>query len=301
MDNTYSSLKTARELCSTEPAGVQTLVQKATSRTKVVAVPMKAVPAAVPSQAGVTQDMKAKRKEVPVAGRAHLLVVEDELDLQELLRYNLARDGFRVTCVDSGEKAVVAIKAETPDLIVLDVMLPGMDGLEFCRAVRGNPQTLGVPIVMLTAKSEESDVVAGLELGADDYVTKPFSPRVLLSRVKAVLRRGKKAVADAEAADEESESRIEVGDLVIRPERHEVLVKNEPVELTATEFRLLHMLARRPGRVFTRQQIIEAIHGKVIAVTDRSVDVQVVMLRRKLGDVGQEIQTVRGVGYRFRE
>jgi two-component system phosphate regulon response regulator PhoB len=253
------------------------------------------------SPSGVPQEVKAKKKETPAAGRAHLLVVEDELDLQELLRYNLARDGFRVTCVDSGEKAIIALRAETPDLIVLDVMLPGMDGLEFCRAVRGNPQTLGVPIVMLTAKSEESDVVAGLELGADDYVTKPFSPRVLLSRVKAVLRRGKAAVAEAQAGGEESESRIEVGDLVIRPERHEALVKGAPVELTATEFRLLHLLARRPGRVFTRQQIIEAIHGKMISVTDRSVDVQVVMLRRKLGEVGQEIQTVRGVGYRFRE
>lgn len=283
-------------LCSTGSDGVQTLAQRATSRIKPALAGANSE-----APAGVTQDMKAKRKESPASGKAHLLVVEDEIDLQELLRYNLARDGFRVTCVDSGEKGLAAIRAETPDLIVLDIMLPGMDGLEFCRAVRGNPQTLAVPIVMLTAKSEESDVVAGLELGADDYVAKPFSPRVLLSRVKAVLRRGKKAIADAEVEAQESESRVEVGDLVIRPERHEVLVKGEPVELTATEFRLLYLLARRPGRVFTRQQIIETIHGKSIAVTDRSVDVQVVMLRRKLGEVGQEIQTVRGVGYRYRE
>jgi len=273
------------------PGAVQTMTPKAVNRIK---------PANFP--AGVPRDVKARRKENPPAGRAHLLVVEDEPDIQELVRFNLVRDGFRVTCVDSGEKAVAALRVETPDLIVLDVMLPGMDGLEVCRAVRGNPATLHVPIVMLTAKSEESDVVAGLELGADDYVNKPFSPRVLLSRVKAVLRRGKKAAGAEEAASEAAEeARIEAGDLVIRPDRHEVLVRGEPVELTATEFKLLHMLARRPGRVFTRQQIIEAIHGKMISVTDRSVDVQVVMLRRKLGEVGQEIQTVRGVGYRFRE
>ncbi|MEX0776784.1 MAG: response regulator transcription factor [Phycisphaeraceae bacterium] len=244
------------------------------------------------------QDAKAKRKVTPDTGRGHLLVVEDEQDLQDLVRYNLERNGYRVSAVDSGEKALKLVRAEIPELIVLDLMLPGMDGLEFCRMVKADPALATIPIIMLTAKSEEADVVTGLELGADDYVTKPFSPRVLLARVKAVMRRGGgEPLTEAAAANED----IRIRELRIRPDRHEVTVEDEPVELTATEFRLLRLLAARPGRVFTRQQIIEAIHGKFAAVTDRSVDVQVVALRRKLGTAGADIQTVRGVGYRYRE
>jgi two-component system phosphate regulon response regulator PhoB len=246
-----------------------------------------------------TAEMKARRKDPQARGtRGHLLVVEDEQDLQELLRYNLTKEGFRVSAATTGEQALRAVEVDPPDLILLDLMLPGMDGLEVFRTLRARPQSASIPVVILTAKSEETDVVTGLEVGADDYIVKPFSQRVLLARLKAVLRRHRNA-SPAETPDDNAT--ITIHNLTIRPERHEVLVGNQPVELTVTEFRLLHLLAGRPGRVFPRQQIIDAIHGKFSAVTDRSVDVQVVMLRRKLQDAGQDIQTVRGVGYRFRE
>ncbi len=241
-------------------------------------------------------EMKAQRRENVRQIKAHLLVVEDEEDLRELLVYNLAREGFRVTAVDSGEQALVKAGREHPDLVVLDLMLPGMDGLEVCRSLKSHDETAIVPIVMLTAKGEESDIVAGLELGADDYITKPFSPRVLSARIKAVLRR-----KQAERTEQQEDGAIDMDGLVISPSRHEVRLGDERIDLTATEFKLLMLLARRPGRVFTRQQIIEAVHGGMSAVTDRSVDVQVVTLRRKLGTRGDDIETVRGVGYRFRD
>jgi len=225
-----------------------------------------------------------------------LLVVEDESDLQELLRYNLAREGFQVICTDRGERALEIVREQRPDLIVLDLMLPGMDGLEVCRHLKGDAETADIPIVMLTAKGEETDVVVGLEMGADDYVTKPFSPRVLGARLKAVLRRPAGAPRDSEQT-----TALRIGPIRIDPDRHEVRVNRDAVDLTATEFKLLHLLARRCGRVFTRQQIIDALHEGFAAVTDRSVDVQVVSLRRKLGSAGGMIQTVRGVGYRLQE
>jgi len=240
--------------------------------------------------------MKAQRRELPQPTKAHLLVVEDEEDLRELLVYNLARDGYRVTAVESGEQGLLKAMKEKPDLIVLDLMLPGMDGLEVCRSLKGKPDTAGIPIVMLTAKGEESDIVSGLELGSDDYITKPFSPRVLVARIKAVLRRKQE-----EREEEREEGTLEVNGMVISPSRHEVRIGEDRIDLTATEFKLLVLLARRPGRVFTRQQIIENVHGGMSAVTDRSVDVQVVTLRRKLGERGDDIETVRGVGYRFRD
>ena len=246
-----------------------------------------------------TADMKARRRSTSDPDRPTLLLVEDEEDLQELVRYNLERDGYNVTTVGTGKRALDAVAAQMPDLIILDLMLPGMDGLEVCRVLKSDASTRSIPILMLTAKSEEADVVTGLELGADDYVTKPFSPRVLMARVKAVLRRP--TGEHVKSNGDESEELIEHGSLRIRPDRHEATVKDEPIDLTATEFRLLCLLARRPGRVFTRQQIIEAIHGKYSAVTDRSVDVQVVSLRRKLGEYSEAIETVRGVGYRFRD
>ena len=234
--------------------------------------------------------------------RTRVLVVEDEFDLQELLRYNLDREGYDVSVVGSGERAVEEVGKNPPALILLDLMLPRMDGLQVCRRLKAEPATASIPLIMVTAKGEETDIVAGLELGAHDYIVKPFSPRVLISRIRAVMRRRQQ---DAEreqqtnAADEQTP--LECGPLTILPDRHEVRVNEEPVELSATEFRLLALLARRPGRVFTRQQIIESIHGPQSAVTDRSVDVQVVSLRRKLGEGGDLIQTIRGVGYRFRE
>jgi two-component system phosphate regulon response regulator PhoB len=224
----------------------------------------------------------------------HVIVVEDEANILELLAFNLAKDGFRVTPCASGEEGLEAARRSPPDLVLLDLMLPGIDGLRVCRLLKEDPRTARVPVVMLTARGEEADIVAGLELGADDYVTKPFSPRVLLARLRSVLRRQ----GAAPAADDGSVSHLGV---VVNPGRHEVLVEGQPVQLTATELRILHFLARRPGWVFTRDQIISAVHGDDYPVTDRSIDVQVVSLRKKLGPAGALVETVRGVGYRFKE
>lgn len=223
-----------------------------------------------------------------------ILVVDDEEDILELVNYNLSKEGYKVTCVSSGEDAIAEARASIPDLVILDLMLPGLDGLEVCRSIRINLATHKIPIIMLTAKGEEADIVAGLELGADDYITKPFSPRVLLARIKTVLRRGK-----TEAAGETDT--IAVQGIVIDPGRHLVTVDGSHIDLTLTEFRMLHCLARKPGWVFTRYQLVEDCRGEDSEVTDRSVDVHIVSLRRKLGGAGQYIETVRGVGYRFKE
>ena len=223
-----------------------------------------------------------------------ILVVDDEEDLLELVRYNLTKEGYRVECVGTGEDALKAARRQPPDLIVLDLMLPAVDGLEVCRRLKADSKTRDVPIIMLTAKSEESDMVAGLERGADDYVAKPFSPRVLSARIKALLRR-KEAQQQAEM-----ETTIDVHELSIHPGRHEVTLAGAPVELTYTEFALLQFLAKRPGWAFTRTQIVDAVKGEDYPVTERSVDVQVAGLRKKLGAFGSYIETVRGVGYRFR-
>ena len=231
--------------------------------------------------------------------RQSVLVVEDEEDIRELVSYNLLKEGYQVAGVASGEEALAAVESKPPDLVLLDIMLPNLDGLGVCRKLKDNPRFKAIPIIMLTAKGEESDIVAGLNMGADDYITKPFSPKVLLARVQAVLRR-----AEAERAapeDDEDSEVVEVRNLTIHPGRHEVFVENEPVELTATEFKLLYFLAQRPGWVFTRQQILDGVHGDNYAITDRAVDVQIVGLRRKLGAAGASIETVRGVGYRFKE
>ncbi len=224
-----------------------------------------------------------------------ILVVEDEREIQELVRYNLAKEGYRVECAATGEEAMRRARdALPPDLIVLDLMLPGVDGLEVCRTLKRDEATRPIPIVILTAKGEEADVVSGLELGADDYIPKPFSPRVLIARIRAVLRRAGQEPADNAGA-------VEIDGLAIHPGRHEVLVEGRPVRLTPTEFRVLHVLAGRPGWVFTRYQIADAVHEGDSLVTDRSIDVQIVGLRKKLGAMGSRIETVRGVGYRFRE
>jgi two-component system phosphate regulon response regulator PhoB len=226
--------------------------------------------------------------------KKEIFVVEDEEGILELLRYNLTREGFAVSSAADGEDAVAAIPRKLPDLILLDLMLPGLDGLGVCRALKKNPKTAGIPIVMVTAKGEESDIVAGLELGADDYITKPFSMKVLVARVRTILRRKEERAADKNAV-------IRIHDLVINPGRHEVLVKGKPVEMTASELKILHYLTSRPGWVMTRQQIVDAVRGEDYAVTDRSVDVQIVGLRKKLGARAELIETVRGVGYRFKE
>jgi len=223
-----------------------------------------------------------------------ILVVDDEEDILELIRYNLAREGYRVTGVASGEQALKTAGFEPHDLVLLDLMLPGIDGLEVARRLKANARTRSIPIVMLTAKGEEADVVAGLELGADDYLTKPFSPRILLARIKAVLRRKTTVTEDPQRV-------INVNDLFIDPGRRAVTVNGQPVELTYTEFQVLHLLASRPGWVFTRSQIVDGVRGADYPVTDRAVDVQIVGLRKKLGPAGKTIETVRGVGYRFKE
>jgi two-component system, OmpR family, alkaline phosphatase synthesis response regulator PhoP len=223
-----------------------------------------------------------------------ILVVDDEEDILELVSYNLTKEGYQVICVPSGEQALKRAREDNPDVVLLDLMLPGLDGLDVCRQLKHSPETSGIPIIMITAKGEDADIVSGLELGADDYVVKPFSPRVLLARIKKVLRRTKQ--------DEPDDSSIlRIHELLINPTRHEVLVKDIPMVLTVTEFRILHFLARRPGWVFSRDQIISAVKGDDYPVTERSVDVQIVGLRKKLGDAGNYIETVRGVGYRFKE
>ncbi len=227
--------------------------------------------------------------------REKILVVDDEEDILELLRFNLAREGYQVLCAATAREALALAASEVPHLVILDLMLPDMDGLEVARRLRADPLAQSMAILMLTAKGEDADVVAGLELGADDYVTKPFSPRVLLARVKAVLRRGPRSQKGGE------EGVIRVHDLVIHPGRYEVLVSGKPIRLTYTEFGILRCLSKRPGWVFTRNQIVDAVRGDDYAVTDRSVDVQIVGLRKKLGHAAGYIETVRGVGYRLKE
>ncbi len=231
--------------------------------------------------------------------RESVLVVEDEADIRELVSYNLLKEGYQVAGVASGEDALMAVEAKVPDLILLDIMLPGLDGLTICRRLKSDPRLSAVPVIMLTAKGEEPDIVAGLNMGADDYITKPFSPRVLLARVQAVLRRAEANVGEQD--DGEDEECLEVREIRIHPGRHEVSVHGTSVELTATEFKLLHLLMQRPGWVLTRQQILDGVHGDSYAITDRAVDVQIVGLRRKLGPAGACIETVRGVGYRLKE
>ena len=220
-----------------------------------------------------------------------VLVIDDEKDLIELIRYNLEKDGFEVKGAGDGESGLYSAAQEPPDLIVLDLMLPGIDGLEVCRRLRSDARTARIPVIMLTARGAESDRVVGLELGADDYVTKPFSPRELTARVKALLRRL--------SAAKEPPDLIRHGDLRIDLSRREVLCGEAAIGLTATEFKLLQFLASQPGRVFSRSELIDGILGRNVAVLDRTIDVHVVSLRKKLKDCGNLIETVRGFGYRF--
>lgn len=222
-----------------------------------------------------------------------LLVIDDELDLVELVRFNLEREGYRVLGAADGEAGIAAALREKPDLVIVDLMLPGIDGFEVCRELRRRPQTAQVPILMLTAKSAEADRVVGLELGADDYVTKPFSPRELVARVKALLRRSAGYQLPAE--------RIKRGELSIDSASHEVACGHRKIELTATEFRLLEFLAAHPGFVHSRSALIEGALGSDITVLERTIDVHIMSLRRKLGKCGEWIETVRGFGYKFRE
>jgi two-component system phosphate regulon response regulator PhoB len=227
--------------------------------------------------------------------RESILIVEDEEDILEVIQYNLAREGYRVTGVRDGEKGLARARKDSPDLVLLDLMLPGLDGLTVCRRLKEDPVTRAIPIVMVTAKGEESDIVLGLGLGADDYVAKPFSPRELVARVRSVLRRGplKETIGAGERISREG--------VVIDINRHEVRIDEQPVDFTATEMRLLHFLASHPGRVFTRDHLLSRVIGEHAVVIDRNIDVHVGSIRKKLGDHREMLETVRGVGYRFRD
>jgi two-component system, OmpR family, alkaline phosphatase synthesis response regulator PhoP len=225
-----------------------------------------------------------------------ILMVEDERDIQELLKFHLERENFEVEIAGTGEEALRFLKSRSPSLVLLDLMLPGMDGLEVCRRLKAQSDTREIPIIMLTAKDSEADIVTGLEMGADDYVCKPFSPRVLVARIHSVLRR-----PAADAPNTETSPVIEIGPLTVDPGRHKVEIKGKEIQLTYTEFRILQLLAENAGRAFTRQQIVDQVRGESYAVTERIVDVQMVSLRKKLGSLGDWIETVRGVGYRFKE
>ena len=228
--------------------------------------------------------------------RETILLVEDEHDIRELLKFHLERDNLAVEAVENGENALQALKSRGVSLVLLDLMLPGIDGLEVCRRLKAQPETREIPIIMLTAKDSEADIVAGLEMGAADYVCKPFSPRVLMARIHAVLRR-----PTTDAAADTAGPVIKIGPLTVDPGRHKVEIKGKEIQLTYTEFRILQLLAENAGRAFTRQQIVDQVRGESYAVTERIVDVQMVSLRKKLGPLGDWIETVRGVGYRFKE
>ena len=221
-----------------------------------------------------------------------ILIVEDDLDISELINFNLSKEGYKISSVANGATALSMIKSSHFDLVLLDLLLPDVDGLEICRNVKKDGNTSAIPIIMVTAKGEVSDIVTGLELGADDYIVKPFSPKVLVARVRSVLRRKQPKPDDLSQP-------ITVEDLLIHPGKREVFVKGRPVELTFTEFEILHYLTSRPGWVFTRYQLVNAVRGEGYQVTDRSIDVQIVGLRRKLGPYGKYVETIRGVGYRF--
>ncbi|MEW6072122.1 MAG: response regulator transcription factor [Planctomycetota bacterium] len=224
-----------------------------------------------------------------------VLLIEDDPDIVEMVRYNLEREGFSVLSAARGEEGVELARRRVPDVVLLDLMLPGMDGLEVCRRLRADHATVRLPILMLTAKGEETDVVVGLEVGADEYVRKPFSPRELVARVRALLRRASQEPADA------TRTRVEIQDLVLDLGRYEASVHGAPLSLTRAEFRLLWALVRRPGRVFTRSELADEITAGECVILDRNVDVHVSSIRRKLGNAGELIATVRGVGYKCRD
>jgi len=229
-----------------------------------------------------------------------ILIVEDEVDIREMVGYNLSKEGYEIVGVGSGEEALALVDSRPFDVVLLDLMLPGVDGLSVCREVKQHPNGRSTAIIIISAKRDETDIVVGLKLGADDYITKPFSPRLLTARIEAVLRR---VAADGaeEAEPERPPEPIILHDLEIHPGQHLVYRAGEPIELSRTEFQVLYLLACKPGWVFTRGQILNELYGGKHAVTDRAVDVQIVGLRKKLGPAGKYVETVHGVGYLFKE
>lgn len=224
--------------------------------------------------------------------REKILIVEDDEDIVEMIAYNLKKEGYKILSALRGEEAVSLAKRERPDLIILDLMLPGIDGLEVCRTLKKNEITMQIPVIMLTAKSQEVDKVIGLEVGADDYVTKPFSPKELIARIRAVLRRYEKPLP---------KKKIKIGDLVIDSLKYEVFVFEKKISLTSTEFKLLEFLAQRQGLVLSRDKILDGVFGYDSESYDRTIDAHIKSLRRKLGKAKGCIETIRGIGYRFKE
>lgn len=241
---------------------------------------------ATAAQRSADSDRKAKNS---------VLVVDDEKDLVDLISYNLQRNGFKVFTATTGDAAIEIAMRESPSLILLDLMLPGMSGTEVARKLKAEPQTAGIPIIMLTAKSEETDVVVGLTLGADDYVTKPFSMKILLARLNTVLRRNEPAPVLSETGT------LRAGPLAIDSSKHEVAIDGLPVKLTLTEFKLLSALVTARGRVLTRHQLMDKAMGTDVFVTDRAIDVHITAIRKKLANANWLIRTVRGVGYSLQE
>jgi two-component system phosphate regulon response regulator PhoB len=225
--------------------------------------------------------------------RSPVLIVEDEDDIAQLIQFHVEREGHAVALAENGTRALELVKQETPKLILLDIMLPDLDGLEVCKKLKRTPATAEIPIIMVSARGEESDIVVGLELGAEDYITKPFSPRVLIARIKAALRR--------RATENSGQIVLAGGELVIDPARHTAKIRGKDLELTLTQYRLLHFLAARPGFVRTRDQIVAAVRGDDAVLSSRAIDVHVAALRQKLERYGELIETVRGVGYRLAE
>jgi two-component system phosphate regulon response regulator PhoB len=243
-----------------------------------------------------------------------IVVIEDEDEIRDILAYNLERAGYAVSCAADGRAGLDLVRSAQPELVLLDLMLPEVDGLDVCRALRADDATATLPVIMLTARGDESDVVLGLGVGADDYVTKPFSPREVVARVEAMLRRSARTAAPAAAepgsgvvdadsslASDPDRRRVSSGSVTVDPDRHEVVVGGEPVRFTRTELRLLHVLLRKPGRVYTREQLVERVMGDNAWITDRTIDVHVRAIRRKLGEHGDVVETIRGVGYRGRD
>tara|TARA_B110000858_G_scaffold198281_1_gene263699 strand:+ start:2094 stop:2789 length:696 start_codon:yes stop_codon:yes gene_type:complete len=225
----------------------------------------------------------------------HIVIVEDEPDILDVLSYNLKREGFRITAVQDGSKGLDLVQIELPDLVLLDLMLPGMDGLDICRQLKNSERTQNIPVIMLTAKGEESDIVLGLGIGADDYITKPFSPKELIARVKAVLRRFDPA------SNTNPDQIIEVDQLSIDINKHRISLSGSDIKLTASEFRLLYYLASNPGRVFSREQLLDQAFGSNVVVVDRNIDVHIRGIRKKIDPDQSYIETIRGVGYRFKD
>lgn len=226
--------------------------------------------------------------------KERVLIVEDEKDIADLLEINLSKEGYEVHVAASGEDGLARAGELMPDIVLLDLMLPGIDGMEVCANLKQNDKTRHIPVIMLTAKADESDIVSGLEVGADDYITKPFSTKVLIAHIRALVRRLKQKADKGRGV-------VQAGELFIDQDRFEVTAGGRQVTLTPTEFRLLATLARKPGWVYSRWQLVDEVRGQDAIITDRAIDVQIAGLRKKLGDFGYLVETVRGMGYRFKK